>query len=248
MILVRSQIALILPTLVACQGTFEEHPPVGPCDGVVCSGHGRCFEDGDEAFCRCDDGYVEGGLECVLEGADGDGDSDSDTDADQDTCLPSCVNRECGANGCGGMCAPGCSPPDTCNVDTGQCECLPDCHERECGSDGCGRACPPGCGERQLCEDGRCTLRCEENLGWGNACSGVDICIDGSTCQHFPALSEYGFFCSPSCGSDDDCPGIAAGRERCVWGTCVIECASSDECPCEMECRDLMGAAGLCYP
>lgn len=53
--------------------------------------------------------------------ADGDGDSDGDTDGDSDgetdgdhetdadgDCVPDCEGRECGDDGCGGVCPPGC--------------------------------------------------------------------------------------------------------------------------------------------
>ena len=57
----------------------------GPCEGVTCSGHGRCFSDGDEAVCICDEGYRAEGLECLSTTPDGDADVDADADVDGDT-------------------------------------------------------------------------------------------------------------------------------------------------------------------
>jgi EGF domain-containing protein len=37
-----------------------------PCDGVDCSGHGKCKKDNnDQAFCECDQGYHAQGLNCL---------------------------------------------------------------------------------------------------------------------------------------------------------------------------------------
>ena len=288
-ILARMQIAVFVLALgtgfAACQGRFAE--PRDPCDGVDCSGHGRCFVDGEEAFCRCDDGFDDDGLECVAESADGDADVDSDADSDSDNedcvpdcgdrecgvdpvcgtmtcgecddtllcteegrcgCIRDCGGRECGTDGCGGMCPPGCAVGQICDERSGECECVPDCDGRDCGSDGCGGSCPPGCGDRRVCDDGFCGPVCEDDRGWGNACSGEENCDDDSICQSYPALEGHGSFCSPRCSSDDLCPDIAPGREICSWGFCLIECSSSAECPCDMECRDLMGVQMICYP
>jgi hypothetical protein len=74
---------------------------IGPCWGEVCSGHGSCVEDEDAAQCSCDEGYLPDGLECV--------------------CQPNCKNRECGSDGCGGECDPGCSGNDVCDHANGIC-------------------------------------------------------------------------------------------------------------------------------
>ena len=81
MILSRIQIATLVLAVagVACHGRFAE--PRDPCDGIECSGHGRCLDDEDMAICVCDDEYIADGLECVEQGADGD--SDADVDADE---------------------------------------------------------------------------------------------------------------------------------------------------------------------
>jgi len=40
-----------------------------PCDGVTCSGHGRCLTDRGTPVCVCDEGFLAEGLECVCDGA-----------------------------------------------------------------------------------------------------------------------------------------------------------------------------------
>ncbi|NMC71332.1 MAG: hypothetical protein GYA57_14875 [Myxococcales bacterium] len=93
-------------------------------------------------------------------------------------CVPACAGRECGSDGCGGTCPPGCSGGWICGA-AGRCECAglpcgsaccyagqvctgsacctPACAGRECGPDGCGGSC------------GSCAS------GWG--CSGSGACV-----------------------------------------------------------------------
>jgi hypothetical protein len=73
-----------------------------------CSGHGLCMDSGNESACMCDDGFAPGAepLSC--------------------DCVPKCDDVECGDDGCGGQCAPGCnSDTHTCNGETRLCDPLP---------------------------------------------------------------------------------------------------------------------------
>jgi len=72
-------------------------------------------------------------------------------------CTPDCTGKECGDDGCGNLCPPGCEAGETCNQ-WGSCVgCTPDCTGKECGDDGCGSVCPPGCGVDEICNDsGQC--------------------------------------------------------------------------------------------
>lgn len=36
-----------------------------PCSGVMCSGRGACFAEGEEAYCLCDEGFAADGTRCV---------------------------------------------------------------------------------------------------------------------------------------------------------------------------------------
>ena len=247
MILARIQIAtLVLATaVVACHGRFAE--PRDPCDGVECSGHGRCLDDEDMAVCVCDDDYIVDSLECVPEGVGGDGDGDSDSDTDPEACSPDCGDRVCGPDPvCGTESCGECAEPDQCS-DDGRCECVPDCEGRTCGSDGCGGRCPPGCGDFMICEDGTCNVACDENFSWGNACHEVDECDDGSACSAYWGFEYWGTTCLRSCDADDDCPNIADGFEHCMDGWCFVVCDKIEDCPCELECREASGLS-ICYP
>ena len=108
------------------------------------------------------------------------------TDGTCDDCQPDCPGRECGPDGCGGTCAPGCGEGQTCNEDTGQCGCEPDCAGRECGPDGCGGTCAPGCGDGQTCNEVSGQCGCEPDCA-GREC-GPDGC--GGTCLPGCDLNE----------------------------------------------------------
>ena len=67
-----------------------------PCQGVTCSGHGSCEIDyRNEASCLCEDGFISEGSNCL------------------ELCVVSCEGRECGPDGCEGVCGPGCGD-DVC--------------------------------------------------------------------------------------------------------------------------------------
>ncbi len=76
---------------------------LGVCDGVTCSGHGRCFDVGTEAVCVCDEDYRAVGLTCVPVEADGDADADSDSEPDGDTDVD---EADADPDGCGYPAAP----------------------------------------------------------------------------------------------------------------------------------------------
>jgi len=86
--------------------------------------------DGDVA--ACPDGYACEDAVCV--------------------CVPSCVGRECGDDGCGGSCG-GCPVGEVCFRHpwgpTSEC-CVPHCEGMECGDNGCGGSCG-GCSKGEVC-------------------------------------------------------------------------------------------------
>jgi hypothetical protein len=71
------------------------------CFEESCSGVGQCEVVGVEGRCTCPAGFQAQGLECA--------------------CLPDCDGRYCGADGCGGQCAPGCDAGEACDADLGVC-------------------------------------------------------------------------------------------------------------------------------
>lgn len=53
-------------------------------------------------------------------------------------CVPNCVNKQCGTDGCGNSCG-SCTENKACK--NNQCGCTPNCLGKECGDDGCGGSC-----------------------------------------------------------------------------------------------------------
>ncbi len=116
----------------------------GPCKGVICSGHGTCYEIGDNLVsCNCEEGYVAEGIDCVLDDGTGNG-----TDTGSDPCAgvtcsghgncydkdgkPACnceqgydaQGTNCVEEGSSDPCAgKDCNNQGTCNSNTGLCEC-----------------------------------------------------------------------------------------------------------------------------
>ena len=90
-----------------------------------------------------------------------DNDCDGTTDAPEGCCKPSCVNRLCGSDGCGGSCGTcqGCNGPDDSLCEYGLCDtpCCPKCSGRQCGPDGCKGTCGT-CPDGQSCntQTGQC--------------------------------------------------------------------------------------------
>ena len=122
-------------------------------------------------------------------------------------CTPSCDDRECGPNGCGGSCG-SCGGGLQCQTVSGGggvvCAkpgtCVPECQGRDCGPDGCGGSCG-SCGKGEACgKTGVCTA-CEP------VCEGATCGPDG---------------CGGSCGPCDS--GTVCGSER----TCVATGAPCD--------------------
>lgn len=106
-------------------------------------------------------------------------------------CEPSCFGRNCGPDGCGGVCGV-CDDGEVC--ENGQCvECVPDCDGRECGPDECGGQCG-ACAAGEQCVDGACEGSCTPDCqgrecgpdgcgGLCGLCTSDERCHDGS-CVH----------------------------------------------------------------
>ena len=77
-----------------------------------------------------------------------------DARPEAEVCTPSCQDRECGDDGCGGACG-ACEEYEKCTV-PGECMCAPACAGKACGHDGCGGLCGE-CDAGQTCVAGDCT-------------------------------------------------------------------------------------------
>lgn len=142
---------------------------------------------------------------------------------DASSCVPFCVGKVCGDNGCGGSCGT-CKDAAApyCDKLVGTCSavCVPDCVGRNCGADGCGGV----CGECQT------TLTCQEEFG---------RCVpDAWTC----APGDYGNsgLCDCGCGAvDPDCAKA---------GAVLKGCGVYDKCDAAGKCISKIPAAWLCAP
>jgi len=247
-------------------------PVVGCADGGRCGAHGACIAGpppgwacpdwryGDGAVCDCDCGAGDpdcGSAELPVQGCVGV--SRCSLDGACLPCAPSCDDKACGSDGCGGSCG-ACLDPTLPYCAAGACvgACVPDCAPGHgCGPDGCGGSCG-GCEAGATCVQGRCHAlgpaqscvdRCGEALGPDATgfCScaagcvpGVDCCADleaacgcVATClTHDGAVAECGGDgCGGSCGT---CPGGTS----CAGGACV-------DVPCD---PDPCGDHGVCDP
>ena len=118
-------------------------------------------------------------------------------------CEPSCEGKQCGDNGCGGVCGDCDEQTETCTND----QCVPaggcaaevvavNCQDRACGPDGCGEQCGH-CGEGEMCDLASFTCVCAPVCG-AQEC-GVDTvcgascgsCANGSTCEDGACVADY---------------------------------------------------------
>jgi len=151
-------------------------------------------------------------------------------------CAPNCGGKNCGSDGCGGVCGE-CSAGVLCV--NGVCQCEPDCAGKECGPDGCNGQCgqcagnaacvngtchcvpdcdgkqcgPDGCGaecgicESNQCENGVCQ---QQQIGW--TCAEIIGCVINQC--------KFGLQCSWNCYAQ----GSQSGQktfESLAW--CIAE-------------------------
>jgi hypothetical protein len=145
----------------------------------------------------------------------------NECDGGCEVCQPDCGGKECGSDGCLGLCGI-CAPGFECKA--GKCtkQCVPSCAGRECGLDSCGLkscgSCPADyeCNKYQKCVAKPCEPSCEGKLCGNDGCGG-------------------------SCGEcDEDVPCIDG---ECVPGACMPQCSGKQCGPdgCGGEC-------GYCDP
>lgn len=164
-------------------------------------------------------------------------------------CEIDCSNRECGDDGCGGVCGY-CNEGDSCHEGScvrscpdGQIDCdgiciLPATDPDNCG--GCGNICDPD----ERCEEGLCVPLCGPGLTY---CSGhcvdlqsnIDNCGECGTACVSDEVCEQGV-CAAACRDGlvqcgNDCVDISSNPSHC--GGCDIACESNELC-----------ADGVCVP
>ena len=164
-------------------------------------------------------------------------------------CQPVCTEKECGPNGCGGICGE-CAADETCSAE-GVCECLeglapcdgsccapdeachegaccqPDCTNKECGSDGCGGVCGE-CVVPEYCASGSCVEPPEGEFGY--PCTSNEDCLSGM-CVEGPS----GFVCTTTC--TEDCPDGWLCKQAGQFPDVVFICLYDIDYLCEKECE-----------
>ena len=148
---------------------------------------------------------------------------------DEETCTPACTDKECGSDGCDGVCGT-CDEAagETC-TETGMCEsnaCAEACTGKVCGDAAdvadcsCG-TCEEGftCTAEGTCADaGDCTATCTDK------CGTVDTCECGDC--------EAGYYCTADnacdCDAVTNCEGKECGDDGCE-GNCG-ECNANSVC------------------
>ena len=192
--------------------------------------------------------------------------SPNDEKSHVDLCVPDCIDKNCGPDGCGGSCGQCYSMDgaldDSLCMASGKC-CVPDCAGLECFHDGCGGLCGECTTCKLVCALGKCEAQpktaseCKDgdiyfkdSCGvWGEVASpcGAEGCDPGSelcfgcekTCQQF------------KCGEKDDCYcGACGAGTSCQAGQCIVVCGDEqcgndeDQCSCPADCSG--GCTGCC--
>lgn len=193
------------------------------------------------------------------DGADVAADADAvDAGPDTPVCQPVCVGKECGDDGCGGVCGT-CDDPanPVCDTLFGQCVplCVPDCLGKACGDDGCGGVCGT-CGADATCANDQClpdSWSCD--VTWFAA---VDAC-DCNCGGHDPDC-DLPDMALAGCGPGETCDaGVCQGAPP-EW-TCQASTYNAfDNCDCgcgawDPDCDDpsyqVLGCLGddpVCLP
>jgi hypothetical protein len=158
-----------------------------------------------------------------------------------ETCQPDCAGLECGPDGCGDTCPPGCGAGETCNESTGTCECAPDCTGKQCGDDGCGGDCGT-CGAGETCNQATgtcdCAPDCADKQCGDDGCGGdCGTCDAGQVCSPAGACVE-----DTSCSHDRECPPDMV----CAAGTCVAGSACSFDFECDPSTEYCHPDGGVC--
>lgn len=232
--------------------------PGGHCSDKKCSCQGaECGSPAPGCDNLCGDGPLDGchhGYKCDLETVE-----DPETHVCE-LCTPDCQGKECGPNGCGGLCgvcpSPSCCQPGFAGTYhcCGLCEPSVNCWGKECGPSGClcwdTNFCESGClemlslpcGQWGECPEGQ---ECKWPDGRCVPCTSCGACLPSEYCSHEGlCLAKQGQCADKECGSDGEggnCGICPPGKACAVDSTCK---PSSDPCE-ERECGP-DGHGGIC--
>jgi hypothetical protein len=221
---------VLCPTGTLCKGGeclpsagCGDIPQIGCCDGdtlKVCLDGMISVEECGAMGLSC--GWIPNwGYGCGGQGADPNGQFPL---ACPGSCQPECENKECGSDGCGGLCG-ACQPGATC-VD-GACEiiCVPQCKGLECGNDGCGGVCGV-CAPNELCLNGNCFVpsTCKQMLDCAQGCF---------------LLGEA---CFGMCAANADQSSVDYKEFKTLWNCVTTACAAASDPDCYKKALN-----GACY-
>ena len=150
-----------------------------------------------------------------------------------DTCVPDCWAKDCGDDGCGGLCGECTEEGFECIE--GFCKCPTECDGKNCGPDGCGGLCGI-CNVGTECLDGvcvDCAPDCTDRVCGPDGCGGLcGFCAYGEICTILGECQDD--ICALNCDIEPD--GFKqCGSDGC-GGYCGF-CLGASDC----------GADGLCY-
>jgi hypothetical protein len=194
-------------TVLTCNALGEGYDMKSCAAGTKCVGAGQCVQCSADADCGGANRVCQNSV-CV--------------------CVPQCTGKQCGADGCGGVCG-SCTSPKTCNG-SGQCTCVPQCNGKQCGPDGCGSSCgsctsPATCNASGQCA---CVPQCNGKQCGPDGCnSSCGSCTSPATCN-----------ASGQCACVPQCSGKQCGPDGCngSCGSCTVPAHGSATC----------SAAGAC--
>lgn len=198
----------------------------------------------------------------------------SDLPEGEAPCLAYCGPKECGDDGCGGICGE-CQNGAVCQAD-GMCgpECTPQCQGKTCGDNGCGGFCGL-CPEGWQCLSGACCMPDCAGKGCGDdgcggscgQCQPGQICAQDTCCAPDCAGKKCGpDGCGGSCGActplqvcqggncacAPNCQGKQCGDDGCggSCGTCSSGTCTGGHCNCVPDCTGKScgddGCGGFC--
>jgi len=146
-------------------------------------------------------------------------------------CTPDCNGKECGDNGCGGMCGT-CGEGWICK--DGVCQedvpCEPNCLNKECGDNGCGNPCG-SCGIDQKCSpSGMCVA---EDVVFDIVVPDPDVTV-GENEPGGDSDSPWSESDQSNGKGNGDGTGLCPEGSTYVWGQCLPDETTADEGGCSV--------------
>jgi len=199
------------------------------------------------------DGGADGGAPLCGDGVCDKGEFNATCPADcKDTCKPACDGKQCGPNGCGGVCGV-CGETKAC-TDAGKCvavatvcgngECEPGETPTSCAKD-CKPTCTPNCADKGCGDIDGCGGLCGGACPGGGTCTADKNCAGGSQCGNGSCdPGESNATCAKDCKPDcvPNCGGKQCGPNGC-GGVCGL-CGSGKACTDDGQCVSLGPVCG----